>query len=441
LIWINNSNEVLRLLPDFQQTLIQINWPNPDNARIDDMTDSLVPVLRRALNLPWLVFYGVGVTVGAGVFALIGEVVRVSGDYAVLAFLTAGLVAAFTALSYAALASAYPRAAGVAIYIKLGFGEMAGRVVGLGVVAIAITSSAVISLAFAGYLGALTGFHSSISVIGVVVLLGTVAWLGVRESVGFASLITVLEVGALAVVIIGGFPLLAADEAVTRLVTLPSDTTSLAAVFAGAFLAFFAYIGFEDIVNMAEETKDPHTAIPAAIGWTLGISVALYGLVAAVAVSFPDRQALADSDAPLALLFERTTGYPAAPVAAMASIAMINGILVQIVMASRVLYGMSREGMIPAVLGTLDAQRATPVLAITLITSAILALALFVPFLQLASLTSFIMLLIFMAVNASLYIIGSRPGAPVKLRRWRWWGVFGAVISLGLAAMEILDPF
>ena len=401
------------------------------------MTSKSDPVLRRALTLPWLVFYGVGVTVGAGVFALIGEVVRVSGDYAVLAFLVAGLVAAFTAFSYAVLAGAYPRAAGEAIYVKMSFGEMAGRIVGLGVVAIAITSSAVISLAFAGYLGALTGFHSSASVAGILVLLGFVAWFGVRESVGVASLITVLEVGTLAVVVMGGFPLLTTDESVARLVTLPSDATTLLALFSGAFLAFFAFIGFEDIENMAEETKDPHQAIPAAILWTLGISVALYILVAAVAISFPDRQALVDSAAPLALLFERTTGYPAAPIAAMASIAMINGILVQIVMASRVLYGMAREGMIPAALGRLDAKRATPALAIGLITATILALALFVPFLQLASLTSFLILLIFMMVNASLFIIGTRPESPEKLRRWRWWGVFGAFVSLGLAAMEV----
>jgi basic amino acid/polyamine antiporter, APA family len=322
----------------------------------------------------------------------------------------------------------------------MGFGELAGRVVGLGVVAIAITSSAVISLAFAGYLGALTGFHSSVSVIGIVALLGTVAWLGVRESVGFASVITVLEVGTLATIAIGGFPLLATAGNMANLATLPSEPAAFISVFAGAFLAFFAYIGFEDIVNMAEETNDPHRIIPAAIGWTLAISVALYGLVAAVAVSFPDRQALVNSDAPLALLFERTTGHPGAPIAAMASIAMVNGILVQIVMASRVLYGMAREGMIPAVLGTLDVKRATPTLAIALITAAVLALALFVPFLQLAGLTSFIMLLIFIAVNASLYIIGARPGAPAKLRRWRWWGVLGAAISMGLATLEALRP-
>ncbi len=119
------------------------------------------------------------------------------------------------------LAGAYPRAAGEAIYVKMGFGEAAGRIIGLGIVTIAITSSAVISLAFAGYLGALTGFHSSASVIGVLALLGFVAWLGVRESVAFASIVTALEVGTLAAVVIGGFPLLATEQAATRILSLP----------------------------------------------------------------------------------------------------------------------------------------------------------------------------------------------------------------------------
>jgi amino acid transporter len=320
----------------------------------------------------------------------------------------------------------------------MALGDIAGRIVGLGVVAIAVTSSAVISLAFAGYLGTLTDIHASLSVTGILALLGFIAWFGVRESVGFASFITILEVGTLIVVIAGGLPLIASDGVMVRIVSLPADIPSFTGLFAGAFLAFFAFIGFEDIENMADETKNPHRAIPAAIIWTLMISVLIYGLVAIVAAAFPDRAALTDTRAPLALLFERTTGYSAAPVAAMASIAMINGILVQIIMASRVLYGMAREGMIPAALGKIDPIRATPVLAITLVTSATLVLALFVPFLQLASLTSFIMLLIFTLVNMSLYIIGRRPGAPDMLRRWRWWGVFGAIVSLGLAAMEAL---
>lgn len=394
--------------------------------------------LRRTLNLPWLVFYGVGVTIGAGIFALIGQIVAIAGDHAPLAFLVSGFVAAFTGFSYAALASAYPRAAGEAIFVKIGFGHFTGKLIGLGVVAVAITSTAVIALAFAGYVGAVTGLPESVSLIGVLVFLSAVAWAGVRESVGFAALITILEVGTLIVVTIAGLPLLAEPGLALRVFSLPSDSAAWSSVFAGAFVAFFAFIGFEDIENMAEETHDPHRAIPQAIILTLVISVAIYALVAMVAAAFPDRAALTASKAPLALLFERTTGYPAAPIAVMASIAMTNGILVQIVMASRVLYGMSREGMLPAAIGVLDPSRQTPVRAIVLVAALACLFALLVPLLQLAELTSLVMLLVFATVNLSLFLIGRREGSAPVLKRWRFWGLTGAVVSLALIMAELL---
>jgi amino acid transporter len=392
--------------------------------------------LRRSLSLPWLVFYGVGITIGAGIFALIGEILKLSGDHAPLAFLIAGGVAAFTGLSYAFLASAYPRAAGEAIFVKLGFGEWLGRIVGLGVVAVAITSSAVISLAFAGYLGTLVAIPHTLSVTAVLLLLGLVAWLGVKESVGFAALITVLEVGTLLLVIAVALPSLGAGKAIESITALPSSQTAWLGIFSGAFVAFFAFIGFEDIENMAEETHDPSSAIPRAIILTLVISVAIYSLVALVAVAYPDRRALTESEAPLAALFAGTTGWRPEPVAAMASVAMINGILVQIVMASRVLYGMAKEGMVPPILGRLDAKRQTPVIAIAVVTAVTLAFALLVPMLSLAGLTSFIMLIVFALVNASLFLIGRKPDAPEVLRKWRWWGVAGAMASTALAVAE-----
>ncbi len=394
--------------------------------------------LRRTLNLPWLVFYGVGVTIGAGIFALIGQIVAIAGDHAALAFLVAGFVAAFTGFSYAALASAYPRAAGEAVFVKIGFGHFAGKLIGLGVVAVAITSTAVIALAFAGYVGAVTGLPESVSLIGVLVFLSAVAWAGVRESVGFAALITILEVATLIVVTIAGLPLLAEPGVALRVLSLPSGAVAWSSVFAGAFVAFFAFIGFEDIENMAEETHNPHRAIPQAIILTLVISVAIYVLVAMVAAAFPDRAALTASKAPLALLFERITFYPAAPIAVMASIAMINGILVQIVMASRVLYGMAREGMLPAAIGVLDPKRQTPVRAIVLVAALACLLALLLPLLQLAELTSLVMLLIFATVNLSLFLIGRREGSAPVLKRWRFWGLAGAAVSLALIMAELL---
>jgi basic amino acid/polyamine antiporter, APA family len=394
--------------------------------------------LRRVLSLPWLVFYGVGVTIGAGIFALIAVIIGIAGDHAPLAFLVAGGVAGFTGFSYAVLASAFPRAAGEAIFVKTGIGEIAGRIVGYGVIAVAITSSAVIALAFARYVESFSGLPESLSLIVILVLLSAVAMAGVRESVAFAAVITVLEVGTLLIVIAAGMPMALASDALPRMFSLPADWSVWSAVFGGAFVAFFAFIGFEDIENMAEETRDPSRAIPLAIILTLVISVAIYAAVAIVAAAYPDRAGLVASKAPLSDLFAAVTGWPGAPVAVMASVAMVNGILVQIVMASRVIYGMSREGMLPERLGALHATRQTPVRAIVFIGVAIAALGLFVPLLQLAELTSLVMLLIFTAVNLSLFLIGRQAGAPVRLARWRYWGLGGAIVSLALAVSELV---
>src|SRR5690606_14949460 len=174
------------------------------------VTDSPEPAtaLRRVIGLPLLVFYGLGVTVGAGIFALIGEVTRVAGDHAPLAFLLAGLIAGATGLSYALLAPAYPRAGGEAVYVKIGLGDGAGRLAGLTIAATGVVSSAVIALAFAGYLAAIVAVPLAVAMVGVVGALAVVAWLGVRESLILAAVITVLEVGTLVVVAIAGAPLL-----------------------------------------------------------------------------------------------------------------------------------------------------------------------------------------------------------------------------------------
>jgi basic amino acid/polyamine antiporter, APA family len=393
--------------------------------------------LRRALGLPLLVFYGVGVTIGAGIFALIGEVLAAAGDHAVWAFLLAGIVAGLTGFSYILLAGAFPKAAGEAVFVKLGLGPAAGRIVGYAVVVVAITSSAVIALSFSSYLASFTGLPEWIGLVAVIAALTLIAMAGVRESVGFAALITVLEVGTLLFVIAVGLPLMSQADGLGRTLAIPAPA-AWSGVAAGAFLAFFAFIGFEDIENMAEETRDPHRAVPLAIVFTLVISVIIYAVVAMVAAAFPDRAGLTASRAPLALLYEKVTGRSGAPVAAMASVAMVNGILVQIMMAARVLYGMAGERLIPDWFAALHPKRQTPVRATFLIGLAVALLALFVPLLRLAELTSLVMLLIFTAVNVSLVVIGRSPDAPPRLKRWRWWGVPGAAISLALVAAQLL---
>jgi len=425
---------LLIVLPDLLMRFFCNLEPTFYNKSMIEKTNS--PTLRRALGLPLLIFYGLGVTIGAGIFALIGEIVQMAGDHAPQAFFLAGLIAGATGFSYALLVGVYPRAAGEAVFVKIGIGPMAGRLVGLGVTLTAIISSAVITIAFGGYLGTLVPIPQSVMVLGVLVVLSMVAWLGVRQSLVFAAVITVLEVGTLIVITVAGSPLLADAHLLLKVVTPPTDSVAWAAVFSASIIAFFAFIGFEDLENMAEETIDPQKVMPKAILLTLLITVVLYAIISTVAIALPDREALTSSSAPLAVLFEAVTGLSGKPIAAMASIAMVNGILIQIVMASRVVYGMAREGLIPAGLGKIDERRRTPVRAIALVTLLIAALALGLPLVHLAQATSVVTLAVFASVNLALWLIGSRQEAAPILRRWRYWGLVGALMSSGLLITE-----
>ena len=395
--------------------------------------------LRRSLTLPWLVFYGVGVTVGAGIFALTAEIVAVAGDHAAYAFMLAGLVAAVTAFSYARLAQSFPHAAGAAFFVRKGLGKTAGLLVGYGVVATAIASSSVIAAAFSRHMESFSGVPAQISMLAIMVFLAGVAVAGVKESLGFAAIVTMLEVGTLLAVITVALPLLADQEAASRVFLPPAGLTGISAVLAASFIAFFAFIGFEDIVNMAEETVEAESVIPAAILWTLIITLLLYGVVAATAAAFPEREALVRSEAPLALLFSGTSGLSGTPIAIMAALAMVNGILVQIIMASRLLYGMAREEMAPQLFATVLPHRRTPAVGIATVAAIVMVLGLALPLLSLAELTSFIVLAVFSLVNISLFLLGRRPSAHAKLRAGRWWGLAGAVLSLGLVVAQLGD--
>jgi len=302
--------------------------------------------LSRTLSLPMLVFYGLGVTIGAGIFALVGEILGLAGDQAPLAFLVAGVVAGFTGLSYMVLVAQYPRAGGEAVYVSRGISSLAGSAAGLGVVITGIVSSAVVALAFAGYVTTLLPIPESLAAVLLVALLTFVAWWGIRESVALAAVVTILELGTLFVII--GFGLDGIDVATVGSGFDAFADGAIGPVLAGAGIAFFAFIGFEDIANMAEETVDPQRTAPRAILWTLIVTIIAYVSLALIAASLPNRSAITDSSAPMSEVFEAVSGLDPAIVSTIASFAMVNGILVQIVMASRVLYGMKPHRLQPS---------------------------------------------------------------------------------------------
>jgi amino acid transporter len=366
--------------------------------------------LRRALTLTHIVLYGLGVTIGAGIYVLIGAAAARAGMHAPVAFVLAAILMALTASSFAELGGRIPLAAGEAAYARDAFGSnRVATAVGLLVVAIAIVSAAAISVGSAGYLGVFLPLPQPVLIAGVVLAMGAIAAVGIRESVSFAGAMTIIEVGGLLMLIL--FGLTSGPDLITRLpeVVPPlGDARVLAGITSAALLAVFAFVGFESVVNLAEEVHDPRRMVPRAIFWTLGLTTLLYVLVVWVALVAVPPAELARSDAPLALVFQRLTGGSPWIMSAIAIVATLNGIIVQIIMASRVLYGLGKQGSLPAALMQVNAATRTPVNATVLTTVAILALALALPLGHLADLTSRITLLVFAIINLALVRIKLR---------------------------------
>jgi len=366
--------------------------------------------LKRTLSLPVVTFYGLGTIVGAGVYVLIGKVAGLAGDKLVYAFLLAGLIAAFTALSYSELASRFPKSAGEALYVEKAFGSVhLARTVGWLVVLTGIVSAATIANGFTGYLAVFVSVPAPAAITVLVLVLGAIAAWGIKQSALLITLITAAEIGGLVYVAYAGLAVPEPQNISTAL-ALPAGT-EIIGVLLGAFLAFYAFIGFEDMVNLVEEVKNPRRMLPLAILAAISIAIILYVLVALVALYAVPASVLAASDAPLAAIV-KAGGFSPGLIALISLVAVINGALVQIIMASRVIYGMARQGIAHAWLGRVMQVTQTPVIATSLTVAAVLGFALWLPLTTLAQLTSFIVLAVFTLVNAGLVVIKWRDRKP-----------------------------
>jgi amino acid transporter len=402
------------------------------------------PTLKRALSLTHATLYGLGVTIGAGIYVLIGAAASRAGMHAPLAFAGAAILMGLSAASFAELAGRLPVAAGEAAYVRQAFGSRAlARVTGLLVVGIAIVSAAAISIGSAGYLGGFLYAPRTVLVAAVILAMGAVAAWGVKESVSFAAAMTLIEIGGLVLLVVAGAGM-KGPELVGRLpemVPSPGDLAALTGILGTALLAVFAFVGFEGLANIAEEVREPRRTLPRAIFLTLGIATALYVLVVWVAMVSVPPQELAQSSAPLALVFERLTGASARTMSAIALVATLNGIIVQIIMSSRVLYGLAQQGDLPARFGTVHPHMRTPVFATMLTTAAVLALALAVPLSHLADLTSRLTLIVFALVNLSLIRLRRRvapaPAGAYCAPAWAPWAGFASCAGLLIADIAV----
>jgi amino acid transporter len=398
-------------------------------------TRSHQPALRRSLSLTLVTFYGLGNILGAGIYVLIGRVAAHAGYQAPLSFLLASLLACFTAFSYAELSARFPWSAGEVMYVRQGLGVRALAIAtGLLISLAGIVSAATIARGFTGYLQVFVHLGDATAIVLLVGSLGVLAAWGISQSTRVAAAMTLAEIAGLLLIL-----WVARPDGVTVLATLDrqleaSDFVAAQGIFLGAFLAFYAFIGFEDMVNVAEEVKHPQRDLPRAILLALGLSTLLYLAVALVAVSAVTPSQLAGSDAPLAYLYRQATGREPWLIAALSMVAVVNGALIQIIMVARVGYGMGSRGWAPAWLARVHPATRTPVRATALVTLAVILMALWLPLEQLARATSFCILLVFVLVNLSLWRIKHRPADDYRGFRVRRWvpatGAAGAVLFL-----------
>jgi basic amino acid/polyamine antiporter, APA family len=396
--------------------------------------------LPRSLSLLHATLYGLGVTIGAGIYVLVGTAAARAGMHAPWAFVLAAVLMSLSAASFAELAGRFPVAAGEAAYAREAFrSHKLTMAVGLLVVAIAIVSGAAIAVGSAGYLAVFIPLPAFVLVTGVVLTMAAIAAWGVKESVSFAGAMTVMEVGGLVLLI--GIGLATQSDVIARLPeSLPSAANE--ALFAGlvstTLLAVFAFIGFEGLANIAEEVRDPQRNLPRAIFITL-----LYVAVVWISLVSVGELDLARSEAPLALVFERLTGASPKTMSLIAVIATLNGIIVQIIMASRVLYGLAQQGELPAVLARVNPTTRTPLIATALTTAGVLLMALALPLHDLADVTSRLTLIVFTVVNLSLVRIKQREStAPDGSFVAPFWvpcaGAGASILLLSLDAITTL---
>jgi amino acid transporter len=276
----------------------------------------------------------------------------------------------------------------------------------------------------------------------VVLALGVLAAWGILESVTAAAVATVIEIAGLVLIIAVSWESFAALPDRLPELLPPLDGTVWWGIALGSFLAFYAFIGFEDMVNVAEEVKDPERNMPRAIIIALVGSTILYLLVVTAAVLALPIATLSESEAPLALMFENATGSPPVLIAVISLFAVVNGALIQMIMSSRMLFGMGRAGWLPRVLAQVSGRTRTPLLATAVVTVGVMVFALWLPLVTLAELTSFAILLVFVLVNLSLIAIKRNQPPPPGIRVYPIWVPYGGLLfALALLVFAMLSKF
>ena len=386
----------------------------PTKHDLNPETGEFETPLKRVIG-PWmLLVFVVGDVLGAGIYALVGVVAGETGGAIWTAFLFATILAIMTAFSYAELVTKYPAAGGAATYVDTAFKvPLLTFVIAFTVMCSGIASAATLSKAFAGdYLAEFVELPVVLVAIGFLLVVALINFRGISESIKLNMVLTSIEVlGLVIIVVIGVTALANGDGDAGRNLDFPAGENVALAIVGGAALSFYALIGFEDAVNVAEETKDPARNFPKALFGGLLIAGVIYLLVTFTASMVVSTQQLTESDGPLLeVVREGPLGVPTRLFAAIALLAVANGALINMIMASRLVYGMSVRGVVPRIFDKVHSGRHTPIAAIIFTTGLAMLLAALGDLSDLAGTTTTLLLFVFATVNVAVLVLRSDPG-------------------------------
>ena len=365
--------------------------------------------LKRAISRNMLLLFVVGDVLGAGIYALVGTIGDRVGGAIWASFLVAIVLAFFTAVAYAELVTKYPRAAGAALYVNKAFGvPFVTFMVAFAVMCSGLTSAATLSRAFGGdYLGEFVSIPTVLVACGLLLAVAAINSRGIGESVKVNVGFTLIELcGLILVVVIGAAAIFDGVGDTSRAFDIKEGESLVPAVIAGAGLAFYAMIGFEDSVNVAEEAREPQRDYPRALFGGLLIAGAVYLAVSIVASMAVPTNTLAESDGPLLEVVQvGPLAMNTKVFAAIALFAVTNGALFNMIMASRLLYGMSVQGIVPGAFSKVLPGRRTPWVAIAFTTVLAMILVSTGDLSTLADMTVLLLLIVFALVNSAVLVL------------------------------------
>lgn len=351
--------------------------------------------LKKELSLLEVTLVGIGNILGAGIYVLMGQAAGLAGNMVWFSFMFAGATAALSALSYMELASMYPRAGAEYEFVKRAFGERVGLFVGLLVIYFVVITSSAVALGFGRYFSSLFGNGYLAGAIGLFIFLSFIMVYGIKESARLAILISLIEVSGLLIVIYTGFPYLGTVNYL--------ETPDLTGIFEASTLIFFAFLGFEDIVRLSQETKEAEKTTPKALLIAIFFTVFLYMCVAVTAVSVLDYQVLGLSGVPLADVVAVSLGDDAFVLMSwIALLSTMNTVLVVMLGGSRIVYGMAHGGSLPESLSRVHASYHTPWVAILGVACLSVLFVLLRDIAIVANISNFMIFIVFFMVNLSL---------------------------------------